>query len=149
MQAALAIDHQPPGQRADPPHAAPHPPQHVRRFLGEHQRPGAEPREAQRADDHVPLARLPIADRDLPLRLPQIELQHVPGPIDRPLEGPLISEERPHLAHVLVDDRLAAVEPELDQDLTDPLALDLRVIAQQLVHLVLEPVELRPPRPRK
>ena len=149
VQAPLAIDHQALGQRTEPPHAPPHPPQHVRRLLGEHQRPRAEPRETERADNHVPLARLPIADRDLPLRLPQIELGHVPRPVDRALIGPLIQEERTHLPHIIVGDRLAALEPLLDQELADPLALHLRISPQQRVDLVPERVELRPAgRPR-
>jgi hypothetical protein len=146
VQASLPIDHQPTGQRAGPPHAPPHPPQHIRRLLGEDQRPRAEPRVAQHANDHVPLARLAIADRDLPLGLPQIELQHIARAVHRALKRPLISEEQAHPAHVVIHDRLAALEPLLSQQLPDPLALDLRILTQQPVNLVLEPIELRPPR---
>jgi hypothetical protein len=55
-------------------------------------------------------------------------------------------KERAHLPHVVIDDRPAALEPQPDQDLPDPLTLDPRVIAQQPVDLVLERIELRRPR---
>jgi hypothetical protein len=45
---------------------------------------------------------------------------------------------------MVVDDRLAALKPQPDQDLADPLALDLRVLAQQPVNLGLERIEVRP-----
>ena len=48
MQAPLTVNDKALGQRADPLRAAPHPPQHVGRLLGEHQRPGTEPRVPER-----------------------------------------------------------------------------------------------------
>src|SRR5450755_4660235 len=146
VQAPLTVGDQPLGQRADPLKAAPHPPQHVRRLLGEHQRARAEPCIAQHPDNDIPLTRLAVADRDLELRLPQIELDQITRPIHRPLIRPLIDKERADLPHVAIGDRLAALIPQRLQDLPDPLTLDLSVAAQQLVDLLPEPVELRPPR---
>jgi hypothetical protein len=37
--------------------------------------------------------------------------------------------------------------PDVLQDLADPLALDLGILTQQPVDLILERIELRPPRP--
>jgi hypothetical protein len=51
----------------------------------------------QRNDDPRP-ARLAITDRDLGLRLPDVELAGLTGPIDRALIGALIDEERANLA---------------------------------------------------
>ena len=76
--------------------------------------------------------------------LPEVELADLPRPIDRPLIGPRRHEQRPHVAQIVIDDRLAAIEPQRRDQLTDPLAGHLGVTAQQLVDLVLERIQLRP-----
>src|SRR5215211_4917276 len=52
-------------------------------------------------------------------------------------------EQGPHLAQVVIDNRLAAVEALLRDQLADALAGQLWVLAQQLADLVLEHIELR------
>jgi hypothetical protein len=48
-----------------------------------------------------------VADRDLLARLPEVELQQLAGPVDGALIGPAALEQRPDLAQVIVEDRLA------------------------------------------
>jgi hypothetical protein len=88
-----------------------------------------------------------VPDGNLGLGLPEIELADLARPIDRPLKHPWRRREQwPHLAQVVVDDRLAAIEPERRDQLADPLAGQLRIAAQQPVDLVLERIKLRPAR---
>lgn len=54
--------------------AAAHAPEDVGRLLGEDQRPGAGSRAAQGAGDNPAPAGLTVANRDLLLRLPEVEL---------------------------------------------------------------------------
>jgi hypothetical protein len=56
---------------------------------------------------------------------------------------PRPSEHRTHHPQIVIDDRLAAREPERFDQLPDPDTRELRVIAQQPVDLVLERLELR------
>ena len=74
VDAGLAIPDQRLRQPAELPEAAPDPGQQIRRLLGEDQRAGAGARVAQARDDDIALARLAVADRDLVLGLPDIEL---------------------------------------------------------------------------
>jgi hypothetical protein len=54
-----------------------------------------------------------VPDRHLALWLPEIELADLARPIDRPLKRSRPrNEQRPDLAQVVIDDRLAAVEAE-------------------------------------
>jgi hypothetical protein len=146
MQRALAIGNQPRRQPADLAQAAPQPEEDVGRLLREDERPRPEARVAERADDDEALARLAVADRDLAPGLPEVELEQLPRAVDRPLVGARPQVVGAHRAHVVVDDRLVAGKALLRQQLADPLALDPRIVVEQPVELVLEPVELRSPR---
>jgi hypothetical protein len=84
-----------------------------------------------------------MADRDLGARLPQIELADLRRPIDGALKRPGRGEQRADLAQVVIDDRLAPVEPQRRDQLTDPLPGHRRVLAQQPMDLRLKRVELR------
>jgi hypothetical protein len=94
-----------------------------------------------------------VADRDLGPRLPDVELADLAGPIDRALKRPRRDEQRPDFAQVVIDDRLAAVEPQRRDQLPDSLPADRRVLAEQPVDLRLEGVQLgarrRPLIPRR
>jgi hypothetical protein len=52
-----------------------------------------------------------MADRDLGARLPQIELADLRRPIDSALKRPGRREQRADLAQIVIDDRLAPLEP--------------------------------------
>src|SRR4051794_34344293 len=54
-------------------------------------------------------------DRHLGARLPQIELADLARPIHGPLKRPRRRDDRPDLAQIVVQDRLAAGIAELDQ----------------------------------
>jgi hypothetical protein len=54
-------------------------------------------------------------------------------------------KQRPHLGEVVVDDRLAAIEAELCDQLADALAGELGVGRKQPVDLLFEAIELRAP----
>jgi hypothetical protein len=84
-----------------------------------------------------------MTDRDLGPGLPEIELTDLPRPIDSSLIGARIDEERPDLAHVVIDDRLAAAEAQRSDQLADALPGQPRVTAQQVVDLILKRIELR------
>jgi len=145
VQAALAVpDHQL-RQRADRPHAGAHAPEHVRRLLAEDQPTRTPARVAQTRDDDPRPPHLPTADRDQPGWLPQIPLADLPRPIDSPLMRPQPQKHRPHLAQIVIDYRLAAVEPERLDQLPNTHPGQPRVPPQQPVDLILERVELRRP----
>jgi hypothetical protein len=64
-----------------------------------------------------------VTDRDLKPRFPQIELADLTGPIHGPLKRPgSWREQRPDVAQVVVDDRLAARIAQRRDQLADPLA---------------------------
>ena len=117
-------------------------------LLGEDQRAGAGARVAQARDDDPAAAGLAVPDRDLRARLPEIELADLARPIDRPLKRPRRRrEQRPDLAQVVIDDRLAAREAQRLDQLADPLTPgSFGSLAQQPMDLVLERIELRPRR---
>ncbi len=115
----------------------------VRRLLAEDQGAGERPRPARLARDDPPTAGLPITDRDVPARLPQIALDQLRRPINRPLERALHQEPRPHLAHVVIEDRLAARIADLPSKLPQPLRGDLRIGLQLLTDPVLERIHDR------
>jgi hypothetical protein len=75
--------------------------------------------------------------------LPEIPLADLPRPINRPLMRPRTREQRAHLPQIIIDDRLATIEPERLDHLTDSHPGQLRVPPQQIVDLLLERVELR------
>src|SRR5215207_9406434 len=88
-----------------------------------------------------------MPDRNLAPRLPEIELADLPRAIHRALEDPRPRREQgPHLAQVVIDNRLAAVEALLRDQLADALAGQLWVLAQPPADLVLERIQLRPRR---
>ena len=85
-----------------------------------------------------------MTDRDLLAGFPQVELADLPGPIDGPLKRPRRRRKQPpHLAQIVIDDRLAAIEAKRRDQLTDTLAGQLRIGPQQPMDLVLERIELR------
>jgi hypothetical protein len=62
-----------------------------------------------------------VPDRDLLGGLPEVELADLARPIDRPLKRPGRIKQRPHLAQIVIDDRVAAIEPQRLDQLPDPL----------------------------
>ena len=63
-----------------------------------------------------------MTDRNLLLGLPDVELADLFRPIDGPLKCPRCRrEQRPDLAQIVIDDRLAAVEPQRRDQLPDSL----------------------------
>jgi hypothetical protein len=135
-------------QRAQRPQTARDAPEQLGCLFGEHERPGARARVAQARDDDPAATLLEMPDRDRRGRLPEIELADLPRPIGSPLEGARRRREQcPHLAQVVVEDRLRpGVAERLDQ-LADPLPRQLGILAQQPMNLALERIELRRPRP--
>ena len=107
--------------------------QQVGHLLGEDQRASAGARLAQ---TRRPPPSRRGTDRGRPRsrrgRLPKIELADLARPVDGALERPRRRpKQRPHLAHVIIDDRLdAPIAQRLDQ-LADPLARQLRIVLQQ------------------
>jgi hypothetical protein len=147
VQRALAIPDQRLRQGAQLHEALADPVQEVGRLLGEDERPGASARIAKAADHDVAAPRLAGADRDLPARLPEIELQERARPVGGALEGTRPRQkQRPHLAQVVVQDRLAARVALLLQELAHPRARQPRLCVQQPVDLLTEGIELRRPR---
>src|SRR5215211_655055 len=93
---------------------------------------------------HHPAATgLAVADRELLLRLPEVELQELGGTVGGALVGALRAEDRAQLAQVVVEDRLAAVVAGLGDQLADPGVGDPPLLAQQAGDLVAVRVELR------
>jgi hypothetical protein len=84
-----------------------------------------------------------VTDGDGPCGLPQIPLADLPRLIDGPLMRARPLEQRAHLPKIIVDDRLAAVEPERLDQLTNADPGQRWIPAQQLVDLLLERVKLR------
>jgi hypothetical protein len=72
-----------------------------------------------------------VADRDLARGLPEVELTDLPRAVERALEAALGSEQGAQLADALVDDRLATVEAERLDQLTDADRRQPWVLAQQ------------------
>ena len=104
------------------------PGQQVRRLLGEDQRASTRARVAKARNDDKALPRLAMTDRELLAGLPQVELADLPGPIDRPLKRPRCRrKQRPDLAQIVIDDRLAAIEAQRRDQLTDTLARQPRI----------------------
>jgi hypothetical protein len=68
-----------------------------------------------------------MTDRHLGLGLPNVELADLTGPVDGALKRPRRRrEQRPDLAQIVIDDRLAAIKAKWCDQLTDPLARQLR-----------------------
>ena len=85
-----------------------------------------------------------MPDRDLPPRLPEIELADLARAINRPLKRPRRRrEQRADLAQIVVDDRLAALKAQRRDQLADALPRQLRIRPEQPVDLVLERIKLR------
>src|SRR5215213_1463607 len=144
VDAGLAVPDQRLGHRSQRPQTARDADQQVRRLLGEHQRARARARVAQACDDDPCPPGLAVPDRDLPPRLPEIELADLARAINRALKRPRRRrEQRADFAQVVVDDRLAAIETELHDQLADALPRQLRIRPEQPVDLVLERIELR------
>jgi len=131
-------------QHPDPLKRAAEPAEHVRRLLREDERPGEDTRPAQLDGHDVAAAGMPVPDRDRFARLPQITLRQLPRPIHGALERAPNQEPGPPLAHVVVEDRLAARVAELARSRTQPLRLDRRLRSQLLADPVLELIELDP-----
>ncbi len=146
VQGALAVPDERLRQRAEGDETAPDPVQQVGRLLGEDEAAGAGARVGQAGDDDVAAAGLAAIDRDLLRRLPEIELAQLARPVGRALVGPRRrSKQRPDLAQVVVEDRLAALVAELGQPLAHDRPRQARVLAQQPVDLLPERLELRRP----
>jgi hypothetical protein len=111
----------------------------------EDQRPRAGARVSEARHDDPCASVLPVTNRHRPAWLPQIPLADIARPIHRPLIHPRPNEHRPHLTEVVIENRLAPIEPERLQQLPDPDARKPRIIPQQLVNLVLERLKLRRP----
>ena len=123
------------------------PRQQVRRLFGEDQRAGTGAGVAQARDDDSRPPGLTMPDRDLSLGLPEIELADLARAIDRPLKRPRRRrEQRPHLTQIIIDDRLATLEPSWAISSRTRCPWSPRILAQQPVDLVLERIELRPRR---
>jgi hypothetical protein len=131
------------GQSAQLPQAAANPGQQLRLLLAEHQRAGAGARVAQARNDDPARASLAMTDRHLELGLPDVELADLARPIDRALRRPRRAKQRPHLAQVVIEDRLAAVPAQQLKQLTDPHTRQITVLAKQPRDLGLEWIDLR------
>jgi hypothetical protein len=107
-----ALPDQRPREPAQSQQTAPNPEQQLGRLRGEDQRRGAGAGVPQARRHHPAAARVAMADRDLRRRLPQIELADLPRSIDGALTRSRRREQRPHLAQVVIDDRLAARKTE-------------------------------------
>jgi hypothetical protein len=113
----------------------------------EDQHARARARVPQARDNDVAAANLTVADRELLARLPNIELADLSGPPDRPRERPRRRcKQRPHLAEVVIDDRLARTAAQRLKQLTDPDPRKRRILAQQPMDLLLELIQHRPRR---
>jgi hypothetical protein len=84
-----------------------------------------------------------MADRDRCPRLPQIALHQLAGAVDGALKGALDQKPRADLAHVVVEDRLAAVIAKLAGHLAQPQRLDPRIGPQLLTDPLPKRIELR------
>src|SRR5262249_54667235 len=147
VQRALAVPDQRLRQPAQPTKTLADPMQQVGRLLREHERAGAGARVWQTADHNVAAPCLPAADRNLAARLPKVELAERARPIGAALKGARPRQkQRPHLAQVVVEDRLAPGVALLLEQLPHPLTGKPRLRTQQPVHLVAERIELRRPR---
>jgi hypothetical protein len=65
--------------------------------------------------------------------------------MDRALKRPRRPKHRADLAQVVIDDRLATIEPQRRDQLPDPLPGHRGIVLEQPMDLVLEPIELRTP----
>jgi hypothetical protein len=147
VQGALAIPDQRPGKPAQPPQALGDAPEQIVGLLGEHQGAGATARVAQAANHHPAAATLAVADRDRRRRLPEVELADLARAVEGALEGPgRRREQRTDLTQVLIEDRPAAREALLDDQLADTRGRQARIQAQQPVDLLLMGLELGWPR---
>ncbi len=143
VKAPLSIpDHQF-RKRPERPQTTAHPPEHVRCLLAENQRTRTDTGIPQTSHDDPRPAGLAMTDGNMLRGLPEIPLADLPRPINRALMRARPREQWAHLTQIIIDDRLATIEPERLDQLTDPHPRQLRVPAQQIVNLLLERVELR------
>src|SRR6202041_1278899 len=145
VQTPLPVPHHQLRQRADRPQAAGHTPQHIRCFLGEDQRASASTGIAETAHDDPRPAGLTVTDWHRPRGLPQIPLADLPRPIDGPLVRAGALKQRAHLPQIVINDRLAAIEPERLDQFPNPDTGQRWLAAQQLPGLFPERVGRRPP----
>ena len=143
VDARLAIPNEQLGQRAERPEAAADAEEEVLGLLREDQGASASARVAEAGDDDEALAGLTVADRDRTGWLPEVELAELARAVDRALVSARSQMKRPHLAQVVVDDRLRALEADRLELLADDDARQFRILAEQAIDLVLERVELR------
>jgi hypothetical protein len=97
---------------AEPTQAPVHRPQQVGGRLGEHQRAGAHLRVAKDTGQNVAPSEVAVADRDPNGGLPQVPLTDAARQVKGALVDPRLSEQRPDLGKVLVQDGLAALVPQ-------------------------------------
>ena len=105
--------------------------------------PATNPRPTQLGGHHPATPGLAVTDRDQLARLPQIALHQLPRPIDGPLKRAPGHKPRPDLAHVVIEDRLAALIAHLGGHLTQPLRLNPRITLKLLADPVPKRIELR------
>ena len=90
--------------------------------------------------------RLAVADRHLLAWLPQVEWQQLATTIDRALKGAWPRRvARAHLSDVVIDQRLAADEAQLADQLKHPDRRQPRILAQLSLNLVVERIEFDAP----
>jgi hypothetical protein len=143
VQTPLAIPHQHSRQPAERPQTACDAPQHIGGFFTEDKRTSADSGISEACNDHPGPAGLAVANRHMLRGLPQIELTDLPRPIDGALICPACRKQRPDLAQVVIDDRLAAIKPERRDQLPDPHARQFGIRREQLVDLIPIGIELR------
>jgi hypothetical protein len=134
----LPVPHQLLRQHPQPGEIARQTKQDVRRLLAEHQGARDRPRPAHLASDHPATTQLTVADRNVPPRLPQIALDQLTRPIDRPLERPRYNEPGTNLADEVIKDRLPTLIAQLRRELPQALRLDPRIRLQLLTNPILE-----------
>ena len=142
----LAVPHQLLRQRSELLQIPGQTPQDVRRLLAEDQRAGDRARPTHLTSHHPTTSPLAVPDRNALGGLPQIALDQLPRPIDRPLERPRPQEPRADLPHKIIKDRLPTLIADLDGHLPQPLRLQPRLDRELLTDPVLERIELRPAR---
>jgi hypothetical protein len=85
---------------------------------------------------------LSVADRDLGLRLPEVELAELGRSIDGALVGALGTEDRAQLAQVIIENRLGASVTGLFDQLADSGVGDSLDLAEQAGDLLAVGIEL-------
>ncbi|MEA2198411.1 MAG: hypothetical protein QOJ25_2462 [Solirubrobacteraceae bacterium] len=142
----LAVPNQLLRQRTQPAEVPSETPQDVWRFLAEDQRAGDRARPTHLTRHHPPTAPLTMTNRDLLPGLPQIALDQLARPVDRPLERPCCEKPRADLPNEVVEDRLPTLIAHLRRELPKPLRRDPRLGRELLTDPAAKRIYLRPAR---